>query len=219
MIMMALLHMTGLENSECIWKNPAQSGSGCIHFNNIIISLEINLFSRSLWYRWKFAELALNNNHSLTRIFHNLFSLFNKKNWAMYDLVIEITKFRSVTVRDHSLVTDDVLLPVYLYFFIHPFNVWSPLFLVYNGPSPPIGEHRYQLLLLEQTGKIKTNTIPTERGKFKLEKFLSDNNLCDLVAGFQYRVKANVWMNDDIPESVNITREMLLKYYIFSYVF
>jgi hypothetical protein len=53
MIMMALLHMTGLENSECIWKNPAQSGSGCIHFNNIIISLEINLFSRSLWYRWK----------------------------------------------------------------------------------------------------------------------------------------------------------------------
>ena len=64
--------------------------------------------------------------------------------------------------------------------------------MVYNGPSPPIGEHRYQLLLLKQTRKIKTNTIPTERGKFKLEKFLTDNNLCHLVAGFQYRVKANV---------------------------
>ena len=32
MIMMALLHMAGLENSECIWKNPAQTGSGCIRF-------------------------------------------------------------------------------------------------------------------------------------------------------------------------------------------
>ena len=30
----------------------------------IIISLKINLFSP--WYSWKFAELALNNNHSLT---------------------------------------------------------------------------------------------------------------------------------------------------------
>jgi hypothetical protein len=28
----------------------------------IIISLQINLFS--LWYSWKIAELALNNNHS-----------------------------------------------------------------------------------------------------------------------------------------------------------
>jgi hypothetical protein len=30
----------------------------------IIISLKINLFSP--WYSWKFAELALNNNQSLT---------------------------------------------------------------------------------------------------------------------------------------------------------
>ena len=30
----------------------------------IIISLKINLFSP--WYSWKIAELALNNNHSLT---------------------------------------------------------------------------------------------------------------------------------------------------------
>jgi hypothetical protein len=30
----------------------------------IIISLKINLFFP--WYSWKFAELALNNNHSLT---------------------------------------------------------------------------------------------------------------------------------------------------------
>jgi len=30
----------------------------------VIISLKINLFS--LWYSWKIAELALNNNHSLT---------------------------------------------------------------------------------------------------------------------------------------------------------
>ena len=30
----------------------------------IIISLKINLFSP--WYNWKIAELALNNNHSLT---------------------------------------------------------------------------------------------------------------------------------------------------------
>ena len=29
--MMALLHMAGLENSECM-KNPAQTGSGCIRF-------------------------------------------------------------------------------------------------------------------------------------------------------------------------------------------
>jgi hypothetical protein len=35
MIMMALLHMAGLENSECIWKNPAQTGSGCIRFNDL----------------------------------------------------------------------------------------------------------------------------------------------------------------------------------------
>jgi hypothetical protein len=34
MIMMALLHMAGLENSECIWKIPAQTGSGCIRFND-----------------------------------------------------------------------------------------------------------------------------------------------------------------------------------------
>ena len=32
----------------------------------IIISLKINLFSP--WYSWKIAELALNNNHSLTSI-------------------------------------------------------------------------------------------------------------------------------------------------------
>ena len=34
MIMMALLHMAGLENSEWIWKNPAQTGSGCIRFSD-----------------------------------------------------------------------------------------------------------------------------------------------------------------------------------------
>jgi len=33
----------------------------------IIISLKINLFSS--WYSWKIAELALNNNYSLTRLF------------------------------------------------------------------------------------------------------------------------------------------------------
>jgi hypothetical protein len=33
MIMMALLHMVGLENSECIWK-IAQTGSGCIRFSD-----------------------------------------------------------------------------------------------------------------------------------------------------------------------------------------
>jgi type III secretory pathway component EscS len=39
----------------------------------IIISLKINLFSS--WYSWKIAELALNNNHSLTpkRIGSNFF--------------------------------------------------------------------------------------------------------------------------------------------------
>jgi hypothetical protein len=33
----------------------------------IIISLKINMFSP--WYSWKFAEFALNNNHSLSRAF------------------------------------------------------------------------------------------------------------------------------------------------------
>ena len=33
--MMALLHMAGLENSECIEKNPAQTGSRCIRFNDL----------------------------------------------------------------------------------------------------------------------------------------------------------------------------------------
>ena len=32
--------------------------------NLVIISLKINLFSP--WYSWKIAELALNNNNSLT---------------------------------------------------------------------------------------------------------------------------------------------------------
>ena len=36
----------------------------------IIISLKINLFS--LWYSWKIAELALNNNHSLMLINEDL---------------------------------------------------------------------------------------------------------------------------------------------------
>jgi hypothetical protein len=35
--------------------------------NLIIISLKINLFSP--WYSWKVAELALNNNNSLTHFF------------------------------------------------------------------------------------------------------------------------------------------------------
>ena len=37
----------------------------CVYKVNLtIISLKINLFSP--WYSWKIAELALNNNHSLT---------------------------------------------------------------------------------------------------------------------------------------------------------
>jgi hypothetical protein len=36
----------------------------------IIISLKINLFSP--WYSWKIAELALNNNHSLTQNVYGL---------------------------------------------------------------------------------------------------------------------------------------------------
>ena len=41
----------------------------------IIISLKINLFSP--WYSWKIAELALNNNHSLTHSWRT-------KNWNWY---------------------------------------------------------------------------------------------------------------------------------------
>ena len=96
--------------------------------------------------------------------------------------------------------------------------MYDNLFLEYNGPNPPIGEHRYQFLLLKQTGKIKTNSIPKERGKFNMENFLADNILCHLVASFQYRVKANVWMSDNIPESVNITNEMRFKYSAMSYL-
>jgi hypothetical protein len=134
MIMMALLHMTGLENSECIWKNPAHTGSGCIHFNNIIISLEI---------KYKYTG---SNTSSVTN------------EW-------------SLTVTDLNLVVSITRSYIAQFFLLNRLNrLWK--------------------------------------------KFLTDNNLCDLVAGFQYRVKANVWMNDDISESVNITREMLLKYYL-----
>jgi hypothetical protein len=41
---------------------------GLVQAELIIISLIINLFSS--WYSWKIAELALNNNHSLT---HSLY--------------------------------------------------------------------------------------------------------------------------------------------------
>jgi len=70
--------------------------------------------------------------------------------------------------------------------------MYDNLFLEYNGPSPPLGEHRYQFLLLQQTEKINTNSLPKERGNFNMENFLADNILCHLVAGFQYRVKVNV---------------------------
>ena len=40
----------------------------------IIISLKINLFSS--WYSWKIAELALNNNHSLTLVENRWYNHF-----------------------------------------------------------------------------------------------------------------------------------------------
>jgi hypothetical protein len=49
-------------------KNPTKRAAavGLLQYKAdlFIISLKINLFSP--WYRWKIAELALNNNHSLT---------------------------------------------------------------------------------------------------------------------------------------------------------
>jgi hypothetical protein len=42
-------------------------------YKSDLISLKINLFSA--FYNWKIAELALNNNHSLTHI--NLFFFLN----------------------------------------------------------------------------------------------------------------------------------------------
>ena len=44
--------------------------------NLIIISLKINLFSP--WYSWKIAELALNNNHSLTQNITKITSSLDK---------------------------------------------------------------------------------------------------------------------------------------------
>jgi hypothetical protein len=50
------------------WANTIKKNQLSVLVNNkadlIIISLQINLFSP--WYIWKIAELALNNNRSLT---------------------------------------------------------------------------------------------------------------------------------------------------------
>ncbi|KAL5005785.1 hypothetical protein ScPMuIL_016943 [Solemya velum] len=59
--------------------------------------------------------------------------------------------------------------------------------MAYSGPSPPIGIHRYQFLLMEQTSSI--NVLVNKRRKFNLDGFISDNSLC-IVATYQYRVEA-----------------------------
>ena len=49
------------------WASTIKSQLSMLVYNKadlVIISLIINLFSS--WYSWKIAELALNNNHSLT---------------------------------------------------------------------------------------------------------------------------------------------------------
>ncbi|CAC5414679.1 unnamed protein product [Mytilus coruscus] len=60
----------------------------------------------------------------------------------------------------------------------------------YEGPSPPKGTHRYQFLLLKQTGKV-TVTKPRRRARFQLKDFLANEKFdCNDVATFQYKVDA-----------------------------
>jgi len=67
----------------------------------IIISLKINLFSP--WYSWKFASLALNNNHSLTLI-ANISTNINQTKKSPSDLIfimIELWLFKLFPVWNY----------------------------------------------------------------------------------------------------------------------
>jgi hypothetical protein len=54
---------SNLKTESYHYTNPTER-VGLVQRDSIIIFLKINLFSP--WYSWKLAELALNNNHSLT---------------------------------------------------------------------------------------------------------------------------------------------------------
>lgn len=59
----------------------------------------------------------------------------------------------------------------------------------YNGPTPPIGRHRYIFLLYEQAYQIEVQP-PAQRNRFKARMFAQEHELGDPVAASLFYASA-----------------------------
>jgi phosphatidylethanolamine-binding protein (PEBP) family uncharacterized protein len=60
----------------------------------------------------------------------------------------------------------------------------------YNGPTPPIGRHRYVFLLYKQTDRLIVHP-PAERNRFKAQVFAQEYKLGDPVGASLFYAAAS----------------------------
>jgi phosphatidylethanolamine-binding protein (PEBP) family uncharacterized protein len=77
------------------------------------------------------------------------------------------------------------------------FQVAGDEVVPYNGPTPPIGQHRYVFLLYKQTDRLTVKS-PAERNRFKAQVFAREYKLGDPIGASLFYAAASEAREDRV---------------------